>query len=186
MSFYQKNVLTTSRLLLVLNCHPLSEVQFYIICTNVLFCSFRLFQIASPYDLLSLALYHHDFKGMENRWELEAVSLCGSPNLPCVWLRLSWKCSQSLLCFLFTSSPLSSFHSFPSTSPSLSSPSHTISLSPSPPYEIKYESIFLTFKRIYQHRVLHRAPYLHSFFSLCFSYSGLVKPHLKTPQQWGV
>ncbi len=62
-----------------------------------------------------------------------------------------------------------------------------ISRSPSvPSYEMKHGSIIHSFKHIYHRSVLHRAPYLQSFFSLCFSYSRLVRPLLKTPQHWGV
>lgn len=71
------------------------------------------------------------------------------------------------------------------SSPSLSSPSHSLSSQSVPSYEIKHESIIHSFKRIYHHSVLHRARYLQSFFLLCFSYSPLVRSHLKTPQHWG-
>lgn len=115
----------------------------------------------------------------------------------------------SLLCILFISLPcfpsslslplslfslhLPLFQSLPPPLAPLHFPiiiisiSLTISLSPSvPSYEIKYESIIHSFKHIYHRRVQRRAPYLQSFFSLCFGYSRLIQPHLKTPQHWGV
>lgn len=104
--------------------------------------------------------------------------------------------ASTLSCILFPSSIEP-----PSPSPPLRAPlllsviiisiSLTISLSPSvPSYEIKHESIIHSFKHIYHRRVCCTVPCLSAklffFLLLCFSYSPLVRSHLKTPQRLGV